>query len=168
MSVKKFNRAIERGDAVQVFFNNTNGSFLCDLEDWERLKGLCWCLGKDGYPMCRLPDGKNIRFHQMIFKDCTGYVIDHISRDRLDNRKANLRIVSQSVNAKNKSLRLNNRSGCCGVSLEKQTGKWKAYLTINGTQITVGRYASRKEAVSARLRMAQEKGLHTAMDGNSE
>lgn len=60
----------------------------------------------------------------------TDYV-DHINRDKLDNRKLNLRITDNSGNQKNKGIQSNNTSGISGVTyIQTSTGTgWIARVT---------------------------------------
>ena len=55
-----------------------------------------------------------------------GEYIDHINHDGLDNRKENLRLVSQTENLANARLADNNTSGYRGVI--RYRGKWKAQV----------------------------------------
>ena len=64
--------------------------------------------------------------------------IDHKDRSPeggLDNRECNLRIATGAQNASNQGVRKNNASGCKGVAWHKATGKWMAYICVNGKQI---------------------------------
>jgi hypothetical protein len=78
------------------------------LLDYEKRidKKLSWCIGQNGYA-----SNSNIKhtLHQVI-TECygngkgTGNVsVDHINRDRLDNRKTNLRVVGQEEQISNSS-----------------------------------------------------------------
>ena len=69
-------------------------------------KKLSWCIGKNGYVSNSII---KLYLHQIIM-DChgngkgTGTVsVDHINRDRLDNRKKNLRVVGQKEQTDNSS-----------------------------------------------------------------
>lgn len=52
--------------------------------------------------------------------------IDHINRERSDNRIQNLRQATQRQNSANSGRRRNNRSGFKGVSWAAHVGKWAA------------------------------------------
>lgn len=76
--------------------------------DKDTLKWFDWnyiCISKHGY----LIYSKNNRYypiHQMILgKAPKGLVIDHINRDKLDNRRKNLRFVTTAENNKNSDFR---------------------------------------------------------------
>lgn len=79
--------------------------------------------------------------------------IDHANGEKLDNRRSNLRLRtrSQQETNPNDELRRNNTSGIRGVSLIKRTGKWMAHATESKRSISLGHYATKDEAVAARL-----------------
>lgn len=85
----------------------------------------------------------------IIGKPEKGFVIDHINRDPLDNRRCNLRICTHRQNILNSSKSKNNTSGFVGVYWTKDREKWKAYIKINGKQIGLGRFSDVKEAAMA-------------------
>ncbi len=71
--------------------------------------------------------------------------IDHINRDKRDNRITNLRLLTRSKNNRNSA-----RSDVGGVCFCKQTGRWKAYVNVNYRQRWLGRYATEGGARLAR------------------
>ena len=76
--------------------------------------------------------------------------IDHINRDRADNRIANLREVTNKQNQQNASKRSDNTSGYPGVSWYKLDSKWAAKIRHNQKLIHLGCYNAIEEAVAAR------------------
>jgi hypothetical protein len=55
--------------------------------------------------------------------------------------------------AKVTELRINNSSGYPGVSFNKRTGKWVAYLSSQGRSIHIGTFQTPEEAVAARAQV---------------
>ena len=82
--------------------------------------------------------------------------IDHINRDKADNRIENLRVVSRSLNAHNTFLRSTNCTGVKGVSLRSpRNGKipnkaWVASIMFNGTRKHLGNFFTVEDAAKAR------------------
>lgn len=126
---------------------------LISIEDVELVSQYHWC-ESHGYVVCR---DHNIKLHKLIMNDLDNkYIIDHINRKRLDNRRENLRIATPQQNAMNKSIQPNNTSGVPGVSWRKDRNKWRAFITINRKQIALGNYENIDDAIAAR-KAAEEK-----------
>lgn len=85
-------------------------------------------------------------------------IVDHINRDKTDNRISNLRLATRSENARNINRRRDNTSGITGVNFLPKTNRWTAKLTINGWNHFLGSFATKEEAVAARLK-AEKKML---------
>lgn len=79
-------------------------------------------------------------------------VIDHINGDRLDNRIANLRLVSGSQNGLNqKALSSRTASGCSGVYWSPKDRRWFAKIVVDKKQIHLGNHRTLEEAIAARI-----------------
>lgn len=76
--------------------------------------------------------------------------LDHINRNRSDNRIANLREVTNKQNHQNKSKPSNNTSGHPGVSWHRRISKWIAKITHNQKQIHLGYFSILEDAIAAR------------------
>lgn len=122
---------------------------LCDLDDWKRLKGHGWRMGSNGYVIC-MEDGKHLKFHIEVMGKKKGLVLDHINRNRLDNRKCNLRFVTQEVNTLNRSIQSNNRCGVKGVYYDPSRNKWAAEIGVSGKRYHLGRHETIEGAKIAR------------------
>jgi len=121
-------------------------------------------LNKIGYRILGF-DGKMHRAHRMAFLYMEGEIpkeeIDHINRDKGDNRWSNLRHVSRSVNMRNRPLVSNNRSGVIGVCWSKSTGKWQVLISIeSGKQKHLGVFEDFDEAVAVRKAAEVEHNYH--------
>ena len=109
----------------------------------------------EAYGHCRIKvNGKLYLTHRLawlyVYGSWPDKDIDHINRIKTDNRIANLRTATRSENAQNTGIRKNNTSGAIGVSWKASVGKWRAYITKDYTQIYLGHYASKEEALVAR------------------
>ena len=68
-----------------------------------------------------------------------GYEVATLSnRNKLDNRKENLRTCSDQENMCNRTKQSNNTSGYKGVSWDKKLCKWLAKITYKRKQIYLG------------------------------
>ena len=112
-------------------------------------------LSHQGYWRVRI-DGKDYMAHRVVWalnKEDSPYMLDHIDRNKDNNRIENLRECQKGDidNGKNRSIQKNNTSGHQGVCWDKPTKKWKAQIKVEGKCIHLGLFHSIDEAVSARL-----------------
>jgi hypothetical protein len=103
-----------------------------------------------------LIDGKHttIKMHKTVIELSgiiipPGMQIDHISRDKLDNRKNNLRVATHSQNQHNRTSYKTNKSGYKGVSWDKRSNNWLAYVRVNGCHKYIGHFDNVIEAAHA-------------------
>lgn len=99
---------------------------------------------------------RHLRLHRLITNAPAGVLVDHRNRNKLDNRRANLRVADRSTNGMNRSAQLNNTSGFKGVSLHKKTGRWRAYITVHKKTRHLGLFATPELAHEAYVRAAAE------------
>lgn len=106
---------------------------------------------RQGHLACNM-DGVRIYAHRIAWAMHYGAwperQIDHINRIPSDNRIANLRQVTGAENAQNKGLIKFNQTGVAGVSFSQ--GKWRARITVNGKERSLGRYENIADAIEAR------------------
>lgn len=79
------------------------------------------------------------------------YSVDHINGNATDNRIANLRDVNHQTNMMNKWMQKNNTSGANGVSWNKRSGNWEAYIKLGSRRCSLGQWATVEEAKAARF-----------------
>lgn len=92
--------------------------------------------------------------------------VDHINGNPLDNRRANLRLVSRAQNKQNLDPRgqANSTSGIRGVSWDTQAQKWRATAHIDGVQYRLGRFATKDCAGEAVVAFRRERMPFSARD----
>ena len=136
-------------------FTSTGVEFWIDTGDYETVKRYCWHVDAQGYITGRVR-GRDITLHRFLLGAKDGDIIDHISHNKRDDRKGNLRIVGQSRNMQNSKLSKANKSGVTGVSWFERDQKWRASITVNYKAYNLGTYDTFEEAVAAR-KAAEEK-----------
>ena len=118
---------------------------LIDIDDIERCKKVKWTTNGNGYVE---GNSKKYKLHRFIMDYDGPLQIDHINRNKLDNRKENLRIVNQFENAQN--------VGAHGVSFDKKANKWKAETQRYGKYFFIGLYQTKENAIIARNKFNKE------------
>jgi hypothetical protein len=91
-------------------------------------------------------------------KDPGEMEIDHINGNRADNQIANLRLANCSQQSHNSAIRADNSSGVRGVSWNRKSCKWMAYINKHGIHYHLGYFDTFGEAKAARI--AAEIRLH--------
>lgn len=139
-----------------ICYMNDNNAFIFDLEDYNKIKNICWHINNCGYIIGYSQSlDKEILLHKLIMDDVDNlFVIDHIKHNLLDVRKSELRYGDNSKNGMNRKKQKNNTTGITGVY--KWDDKWLASIKINGKQINLGIYIKKEDAIKAR-KEAEEK-----------
>lgn len=103
-----------------------------------------WSLRSDGY----VEGGSGNFLHRLILQTAAPR-IDHINHDPLDNRRENLRPATVAQNAHNAVRHRDNKSGYKGVYFDKQTGRWRSQIMVEGRRISLGRFSTAEAASAA-------------------
>lgn len=115
-------------------------------------------LRKDGY--CQINfRGKFYRRCRLVWIWHNGYnpenYIDHINRNRSDDRIENLREATQRCNLRNTGNKSDNSSGIKGIYFQKSSKKWMARITIDSKDYYIGKSSDFDETVLMRLAVEQ-------------
>ena len=98
-------------------------------------------------------DGKLYLAHRLAWLYVHGsfpeHHIDHINRDRADNRISNIREATPAENRQNASLQRNSTSGFSGVSWTKRERRWRARIVVNSREIGLGYFVDKQSAADA-------------------
>lgn len=122
------------------------------LFHWLRTRRVAGCGRPDGYVIVGLY-GRLYLAHRLAWLWMTGkwpeMHVDHINRSKGDNRFANLRQASVPQNLANSGPRTSSKTGIKGVSWCASTQKWRATITVNGRQKSLGRHRELEAAMAA-------------------
>lgn len=123
------------------------GTLLVDSNKTIELREHKFYLTRDRYTLC---SHCNRSLHRILVGAKAGDIVDHKSRNTLDNRLKNLRIVTHAENMRNRAASKNSLVPVKGVWLDKE--KWVAEITYNGRKRLLGRYELLYDAVCHRIR----------------
>lgn len=143
------NKYIALGN-ITIIETKKGDKFIIDTEDADVAKKCCWSKHETGYAVGQI-NKKKVRLHRLILikhnllKEDTNMIVDHINRDRSDNRKDNLNVILKKYNPQNHSMYKNNKSGHNNISIEPN-GKYRVKV---GNKY-VGLFINLEEAIKAR------------------
>ncbi|EEO8179082.1 hypothetical protein G7D34_003713 [Salmonella enterica] len=113
-------------------------------------------LDSDGYKRTRLRVNgvyRDYKLHRLIYWFETGEwvpMLDHLDRNRLNNRIENLRPATSATNAHNQNKPKNNTIGFLGVRKQASNDKYAFTVTIKGKNYAIGGYTHPETAALAR------------------
>ena len=130
----------------EVKLGDGNKTMFCDTDDLDIIEKYTWNVSSDGYVKITSRNyDEELHFHKYVFnklinklpniiKDkIKNLTIDHINRNKLDNRKINLRLATQKEQMWNQNLYKSNNSGIKGIYYNEKRNKWIVnYRDING------------------------------------
>lgn len=147
---------------MRIITNRTDNypelNIYVDDEDFEYLNQFRWCV----FMTCRVYyartsiNGKKYYMHRMIMNtvDNPDHVVDHIDGNGLNNTRMNLRVTTNRVNCRNKSVGSRNTSGVVGVSFNE--GKWKAQIVDNNGKAKIKSFSTNKYGFEEAKKMAAD------------
>jgi len=142
------NEVVDCGDYYEMYLYNFKNKriakTLIDKDNIDKVKKYKWCLTNYNYV---LSQKLKIQLHQFVLGKKTGYEIDHINHDTLDNRKKNLRHCTHQQNVFNKKNVL---------GIRKRGKKWHSRILINKKEIFLGSFINKKDAMNARKKAEKQ------------
>jgi hypothetical protein len=139
----------------EIVLANDRGVALVDADDYDELSKHAWHIQSSGYAQTDIRDGDGRKrkplMHRLILSPPVGLVVDHYDGNKLNNRRSNLRIVTQGVNIFHAHrARRDNQAGAVGINVED--GRFRARIKHNGTAHHIGYFDDIHDAVGARLK----------------
>ena len=128
-------------------------TFMICIKDLDRVLSHDWYLNKSGYPFSYTAIYHTLhRF--LLGRQEKGMVIDHMNRNRLDNRRCNLRVISSKENSYNRTKNSNSNNKYKGV--QKRGNKFIAIITKDGIRREIPGFYTEEEAARTYDMMAEE------------
>lgn len=126
--------------------------FLIDAEDISLVSKNHWYVNGGGYLFRR--DRKTrepFKLHRVILglSSDSDMVVDHINHNKLDNRKCNLRVVTQAENCMNNIQKCSNTIGYTGVKLSKSGRSFISRIEKGGVKYELLRSSCIEDAAQA-------------------
>jgi hypothetical protein len=131
---------------------------LVDDQDYERVMQYKWhadyCHNTRSFiaeRSFRAADGKWTRqpMSRFILDAPPEILVDHRNHNTLDNQRFNIRKCTHAQNQRNARKRCDNTSGYKGVSSRSHTKKFRARIKVNGREIFLGYFYTKREAALA-------------------
>lgn len=145
----------------EIRLTNSNKTVLVDDEDYESLSQRNWQIDKDGYAYSVVTlspyKHKNKTMHRILTNARKNQLVDHINRNKLDNRRENLRLCNRSGNVTNVGKRSDGiYSKFKGVTIHSKSKKWWAKIQSKGKRHSLGFFDTEIEAAKAYNQKALE------------
>jgi hypothetical protein len=151
---------MQSNDTVQIPLRDRQGRVraytVVDAADAEWVNQWRWFLDDDGYA-ARRPwvDGKQVwvLLHREMLglEPDDGQEGDHIDRDRLNNRRVNLRAIPKAGNRQNRGSLRGSSSDHRGVGWDQSRQRWMAYTWKDGRMLNLGRFKDESDAAGLAL-----------------
>ena len=128
-------KIIDKGDYSVIIIRDKNGNEIAqtkiDNEDVEKVGKCKWFIDKHGYIRTGAKNN-NVYLHRYIMNCPDELVVDHINRDKTDNRKSNLRICEQKDNNCNRNTQSNNSLGIKNINWHKENNNYRCVIKKDG------------------------------------
>lgn len=146
---KTFVRSDDWDESIHCALSVQESVVLLDKEDLPLFESRKWFV-RNGYLTTTSSFKRYETFHRLVMNSPAGLIVDHKNRNRLDNRKCNLRIASSSQNQANAV-----RKSKHGRGIKFRNGKYEASITVDGKREYLGRF----ESVDAAKRAYDERAV---------
>ena len=174
MEKEEQNPIIIREDHAEVLVSSPkygDRAIFIDISDVEKIKSYRWYIGKNrstyyAQTNVKQPNSvsRTLRMHNLLC-ETDGHLVDHIDRNGLNNRRANLRRSTNTQNQANRGTQSNNRSsGYKNVSYKKPRKPhhaplkkpWRVEIRQHRKDHRFGYHETIEEAVAAANRGRKE------------
>ena len=149
----------EKGQAV-IYAKNKNGDIvgaaIVSDDKWHECMKHKWSLNDKGYFQATISKDNKMKLNQFIMNSKEGDMVEIINKNKNDYRTENLRFSNRAMINHSKIKNENATSIYKGVSLEPNTGKWRAEISKDGKSFYIGLFKEENDAAVAYLDKEKE------------
>lgn len=134
---------------ARVLYGSKDEEILVSSPDFARVIGYNWTVHKSGYAFTNI-NGKIVAMHRFIMPGHPE--IDHANRNRLDNRRENLRPCTHEQNQRNLGPYLGRKKygvTLKGVRFVTKSKRYQARIRYDGAVHNLGCFGTEQEAHEA-------------------
>ena len=136
-NVRGQNVYIDEGIHMRCIDSNGK-SFIFENNDYDLIKPYTWSVNSIRGQIRSYSTGKFVTVHRLIMDAKPRQQVDHINRDKFDNRRSNLRFATHQQNQCNKGLMSNNSTGYKGTCYDKRSNRIMAYINYKNVRTYLG------------------------------
>lgn len=123
---------------MEITLGGKKGGILLVSEiDFELVSKYKWHQTKHGY-VRGCVNGKNVGINRFIMNPKRNEEVDHINKNKLDNKRENLRVLIPIKNKENQGKRVNATCKYMGVYYKKEQKKYEAIINHGGKRHHIG------------------------------
>jgi len=121
------------------------GIALINPDDYDLVSQYSWHQNKKGYANTSI-NNKTFGMHRLLMGSPKGLVIDHINHIKLDNRRENLRILTNERNSKHQKKKKGSITKYKGVTYDKKRNKYSVFIRHDDQRKYIGSFDTELEA----------------------
>lgn len=155
---RKDNNIVVYDDCAEIILRNRQeeevGRAIIDLEDLSLIKEYKWYLNRVNNFVYADTGSNSLYIHRLLMNVVfdNNFYVDHVDRNRLNNKRLNLRVCSNIENCRNRGKKGDCSSEYIGISWVKDKKRWFSYIWIEYKRISLGKYKTIEGALIARLK----------------
>jgi len=144
-------------NSIEIFIPNIPSPLSIDIENYDLFKAFAWNYSRINKNLGYRKGIKIFYIHRIILNAKPWDYVDHINGNRMDNRKINLRLCTNSQNNANKGkIKRVCASKFKGVHWHKGAGKWCAQIRKDNKNIYGGLFDLEIDAAKKANELIQE------------
>ena len=132
------------------------GAAIVSDDKWHECMKHKWSLNDKGYFQATISKDNKMKLNQFIMNSKEGDMVEIINKNKNDYRTENLRFSNRAMINHSKIKNENATSIYKGVSLEPNTGKWRAEISKDGKSFYIGLFKEENDAAVAYLDKEKE------------